>query len=283
MTQKNIIIIRNVTDLRQTVAKWRSEGHSIGLVPTMGALHAGHLSLVTKMLGQTDKVIASIFVNPKQFGAGEDLDRYPKNEDADCKMLSETGAHAVFIPDCASIYPEGFSTNITVAGLSDDLCGKARPGHFDGVSTIVTKLLVQAMPDVAIFGEKDFQQLAVIKRLQQDLDLPTKIISGAIVREDDGLALSSRNAYLTAGERKIAVELSKTLKQAVARANAGEDLRVIEAENTLYLLKAGFKAVDYFSFVDANTLKQVNDLSGTTRVLVAAHLGKTRLIDNFAV
>lgn len=283
MTKQNIKIIKNIKDLHTVIKTWRDQKQTIGLVPTMGALHRGHLSLVSKMLDNADKVIATIFINPKQFGAGEDLDRYPHNPEADSKLLAETGADAVFIPDMQDIYPEGFSTNISVSGVSDGLCGATRPGHFDGVATIVTKLLIQAMPDVAIFGEKDFQQLAVIKQLQHDLDLPVKIISGAIIREDDGLALSSRNAYLTCDERKIAVELSATLKQAVVRANNGDDLRLIEAECTKHLLDSGFKSVDYFSFANAKTLQLADDLSQATQVLAAARLGGTRLIDNFSV
>jgi pantoate--beta-alanine ligase len=283
MTKKNIIIIRSLPELRQLTALWRAERLSIGLVPTMGALHKGHLSLVTKMLSHTDRVITSIFINPKQFGAGEDLEHYPKNEADDCQLLSDTGAHAVFIPDSASIYPEGFSTNISVAGISDVLCGASRVGHFDGVATIVTKLLVQALPDVAIFGEKDYQQLIIIKQLQKDLDLPIKIISGDTVREADGLALSSRNAYLSTAERDIAVQLSTALKHAVSEANSGKDLRSLEAEAIKSLIDAGFRTVDYFSFCDAKTLKQVDNINQATRVLAAAYLGKTRLIDNFKI
>lgn len=283
MTKQNIPIIRNIADLRQTISQWKADGNSVGLVPTMGALHAGHLSLVEKIHNHADKVIASIFVNPKQFGEGEDFDRYPKDEAGDCLKLATAGAHAVFMPDSASIYPEKFATNIKVAGLGDGLCGAARPGHFDGVSTIVAKLLIQVTPDMAIFGEKDFQQLAVIKRLTQDLDLPVKILSGEIIRDASGLALSSRNAYLSAQQKKVALGLSTGLKKAIARAKSGENLRMVEAECTQNLLDAGFTKVDYFSFVDAETLELAANLSQPTRVLAAGNLGSTRLIDNFAV
>ena len=249
----------------------------------MGALHAGHLSLVKKIFTQTDKVIVSIFINPKQFGVGEDLERYPKDEVGDCQKLADMGVDVVFIPDGANIYPENFATNIHVAGLGDRFCGAERLGHFDGVATIVTKLLNQTTPDVAIFGEKDFQQLTIIKQMVADLDLPVKIISGEIIREDNGLALSSRNAYLSDEQIKTALELSATLKKSIIKARAGDDLRTIEADCSQYLLDKGFSKIDYFSFIDSKTLTLATDVKTATRVLAAGHLGGTRLIDNFAV
>jgi len=211
--------VRTVTDLRQSLAPWRKAGERIALVPTMGALHDGHLSLVALAKSNADRVVASIFVNPTQFGPREDFNRYPRDEAGDLLKLDAAGANLVFVPETAEMYPHGFSTNVGVSDLTEDLCGASRPNHFDGVATVVTKLLLQCAPDLALFGEKDYQQLLMIKRLVRDLDIPVEILGGPIVREKDGLALSSRNAYLSPSERKTAPLLYQTI---VAVAN---DLR----------------------------------------------------------
>ena len=200
----SIATARTVKDLRAQVAKWRQAGETVALVPTMGALHAGHLSLIGVAKGHAERVVASIFVNPSQFGPKEDFKRYPRDEAGDVKKLAEAGVDLVFIPSTDEMYPAGFATKVSLPSLTDDLCGAARPNHFEGVATVVTKLLLQCAPDVAVFGEKDFQQLLVIKRLVRDLNIPVEIVGAPIVREEDGLALSSRNGYLSAAERKTA-------------------------------------------------------------------------------
>ena len=205
-------IVRNVNDLRSTVTAWRRERKTVGLVPTMGAIHVGHLSLVTEAKSRCDKVIASIFVNPTQFGENEDFDAYPVDEARDVEALSEAGTDLVFCPGREDIYPEGFSTVISIAGVTAGLCGPFRPGHFDGVATVVAKLLLQCLPDIAVFGEKDYQQLLVIRQLVKDLNIPVDIVGAPIIREEDGLAMSSRNRYLSKEERALAPELNRVLR-----------------------------------------------------------------------
>ncbi len=226
--QTTLPICRTVPALRQTVANWRREGLRFALVPTMGALHAGHLALIARGLQLADRVVASVFINPTQFGPHEDFASYPRRESEDAALLAQAGAHALFAPTVDAMYPEGFSTAISVGGPSEGLCGTFRPGHFSGVATVVTKLLLQAGPDVALFGEKDYQQLQVIRRMVRDLDIPVLIEGVPTVREADGLALSSRNAYLTAEQRAIAPLLNRTLRamaEAVAKgAAAGEQV-----------------------------------------------------------
>lgn len=276
-------IVRTVSELRARVAAWRRAGDRLALVPTMGALHAGHLALVEEGRRRADRVIATIFVNPKQFGAGEDLDRYPRQEAADAAALDGVGCDLLFAPGVAEMYPKGFATAVSVAGVTDDLDGAARPGHFDGVATVVAKLLNQAQADVAIFGEKDYQQLLTIRRLARDLDIPTQIVGHPTVREADGLARSSRNAYLSADERTRAVELPRAMQAAADALIAGGDVAATLEAATQRLLSAGFAAVDYVELRDAETLAPIDRLDRPARLLAAARIGGTRLIDNVAV
>jgi len=270
--------------LREKIRQWREKGKRIALVPTMRALHEGHFSLVKLAQKQADKVVVSIFVNPTQFGPNEDFDRYPRTEAEDAEKLKAIRTDAVYMPAVTDMYPKGFSTSIHVFGVSDGLCGAVRPGHFDGVATVVTKLLRQVEPDCAVFGEKDYQQLQVIKRVVSDLNLDVAIIPAPILREEDGLAMSSRNRYLSPRERAIAAKIHAVLQHARHSIQANptqleEWLRQAELE----LLIAGFDSVDYVSLNNAEDLKPVRDLSKPARLLVAARLGKTRLIDNIAV
>jgi pantoate--beta-alanine ligase len=277
-----IATVRTVADLRAHLAPWRKAGESIALVPTMGALHAGHLSLVTLAKSKADRVVVSIFVNPIQFGPREDFKTYPRDEAGDLDKLRKAGADLVFAPGTAEMYPQGFSTKVNVGDLTDDLCGGNRPNHFDGVATVVTKLLLQCAPDLAIFGEKDYQQLLVIKRLVHDLNIQVEILGGEIVREEDGLALSSRNAYLSPAERKIAPRLYQTISEVAAVLAQGEGADAAAEAGRFKLEAAGFR-VDYVAVRDPDTLKPLSGPVKRARVLVAAHLGKTRLIDNVPV
>lgn len=275
-------IVRTVADLRAHLAKWRKAGETIALVPTMGALHEGHLSLVTLAKRKADRAVVSIFVNPIQFGPREDFHLYPRDEAGDLKKLAAAGADLVFAPNIDEMYPEGFSTKVRVGDLTEDLCGAARPNHFDGVATVVTKLLLQCAPDLAIFGEKDYQQLLVIKRLVRDLNIQVEIAGAPIVREKDGLALSSRNAYLSPEERRIAPLLYQTISEVAADLAQGRgcDDAVVAAR---YKLDAAGFRVDYVAVRDPETLKPLHGPVKRARVLAAAFLGKTRLIDNVAV
>jgi len=273
---------RTVADLRAHVAPWRKAGKSIALVPTMGALHAGHLSLVTLAKSKADRVVVSIFVNPIQFGPREDFSTYPRNEAGDIEKLRAAGADLVFAPNTAEMYPAGFSTKVSIGDLTEDLCGANRPNHFDGVATVVTKLLLQCAPDMAIFGEKDYQQLLVIKHLVRDLNVPVEILGGEIVREKDGLALSSRNAYLSPAERKTAPLLHQTISEVAAALARGEGADAACVAGRFKLEAAGFR-VDYIAVRDPDTLKPLSGPVKHARVLAAAYLGKTRLIDNVPV
>ncbi len=275
--------ITQLTKLREQVATWRAAGDSIALVPTMGALHDGHLRLVAEAKKHAKRVVVSIFVNPTQFGPNEDFNRYPRPLEKDLSLLREVGADAAWLPTVEEMYPAGFSTNIHVGGVSEGLCGAARPGHFDGVAIVVAKLLLQVTPDVALFGEKDYQQLCVISQLVRDLNLAAKIIGVAIVREADGLALSSRNAYLTTEERAIAPQLHQQLQVAAKAIADGVTVANILAAGVQALQKAGFAKVDYFELRHAQSLAPLTAYQSPARLLVAAWLGKTRLIDNISL
>lgn len=280
----SLSIVRSVADLRAQVRAWRLEGLRVGLVPTMGALHRGHLSLVEAALSRADRVAASVFVNPSQFGPTEDFSAYPRQEAADAGMLAGAGAHLLFAPTVAEMYPPGFATTVTVTGVSAGLCGEVRPGHFAGVATVVTKLLLQALPDVAVFGEKDYQQLQVIRRLVRDLDVPVEVMGAATVREPDGLALSSRNAYLSPAERAMAPALYRVLTGVAERLRGGEiEAAPLLAEASAEILRTGFASVDYLELRDAETLAALDHADRPARLLVAARLGKARLIDNIGV
>jgi pantoate--beta-alanine ligase len=273
-------ILRSVAELRTRVKYWRDQGLTVALVPTMGALHQGHLSLVTKALEHADRVVTSVFVNPTQFGPNEDFSRYPRQEAQDAELLNGAGCHLLFAPTVAEMYPDGFATAITVSGVSEGLCGEIRPGHFSGVATVVTKLLLQCLPDVAVFGEKDYQQLAVIRRFVRDLDIPVVVLGAPTLREADGLAMSSRNAYMTAEERVVAPWLFKALAGIADGLRAGAKASELCPKAMDGLLKAGFASVDYMEVRDAASLIPVETMIRPVRILVAARLGKTRLIDN---
>ena len=255
----------------------------LALVPTMGALHAGHLALIERARREAGTVAASIFVNPAQFGEGEDFGRYPRREAEDAAMLDNAGCDLLWAPSVGDIYPEGFSTKVSVAGVSERWESEARPGHFDGVATIVAKLLMAVRPDVAIFGEKDFQQLAVIRRMVSDLGLPVEIVGVPTVREADGLAMSSRNAYLLPEERQQALALPRSLEAARAAIKSGTPVFEVLHEARAALRDGGFSRIDYFALVDAKTLEPVDQPTGEMRLIVAAVIGTTRLIDNLAV
>ncbi len=274
--------VRSVAALRTRVKNWRQEGLRVALVPTMGALHDGHLSLIRAALGVADRVVATIFVNPTQFGAGEDLDRYPRREAADAAALESAGCHILFAPDVREMYPEGFATEVHVTGITDRLCGASRPGHFAGVATVVAKLLNQAQADAALFGEKDYQQLLTIRRLATDLDIPTQIIGVPTVRESDGLALSSRNAYLSAEERKAAAHFPQILNTVRNQVLTGSTVADVLGKARKALVDAGLR-LDYIELSDAETLEPVTDMSRPARLIAAVYAGNTRLIDNISV
>ena len=278
-------IARTVAALRAQVAAWRAEGLRVGLVPTMGALHEGHLSLVARALQDSDRVVASLFVNPTQFAPGEDFEAYPRSEAQDAALLASAGCALLYAPAAADIYPPGFSTTVTVSGVSAPLEGERRPTHFAGVATVVAKLLIQAQPDVAVFGEKDYQQLQVIRRMALDLDLPVTIIGAPTVRAPDGLALSSRNAYLTPDQRQIAAVFNRVMIAVAQAAGRGEPIHPTEEAAADVLLESGFDSVDYVAVRHADDLSALGPSVGDApaRVLVAAWLGRTRLIDNMAV
>lgn len=280
---QGVPIVRTEEELRRQVGGWRREGLRSALVPTMGALHAGHLKLVAEGLERADRVVVSIFVNPKQFGPTEDLSRYPRDERGDARKLAEAGAHLIFAPEPADIYPEGFCTTVLVAGPAKvGLEDRFRPHFFDGVATIVAKLFILAACDYAMFGEKDYQQLKVVARMARDLNIPTTVVPVATVREPDGLAMSSRNAYLSRQERALAPRIHQALCHA-ARAIRGGAVpaeAVTDAGRTLS--EAGFR-VDYVAARNAETLADLRDPGDPIRLLAAAWLGSTRLIDNLGV
>ena len=276
-------IVRESMALREAIRAMRGNGDRLALVPTMGALHNGHLALVADARRRADRVAASIFVNPTQFNDPADLERYPRNEAEDIAKLEEAGCDLVWMPSVRDIYPQGFATMVSVAGISDRWEGEHRPGHFDGVATVVSKLLIAAMPDVAIFGEKDFQQLAVIRRMTMDLGLPVEIIGHETVRDADGLAMSSRNALLSAEERHRAPKLFEALSMASRRIAAGENVGTTLVEAKAAIAQAGFGPVDYLAYVDSETLEPLEGRRPGGRLIAAAFLGKVRLIDNVRV
>jgi pantoate--beta-alanine ligase len=275
---------RSVAAVREQVRAWRARGESVALVPTMGNLHAGHLSLLSTARSRAARVAASIFVNPLQFGPGEDFARYPRTLAEDERLLAGHGCDLLFAPDDAEMYPHGEqATRVQVRGLSETLCGQFRPGHFEGVATVVAKLFGILTPDIAVFGEKDYQQLLVIRRMVADLAMPVEIVGAPTVRADDGLALSSRNQYLTPAERAQAAMIHQALTEAVAAISAGApDYAALEAAGTQRLTRGGFR-VDYFAIRDAGNLSAPRAGVAELVVLAAAWLGRSRLIDNLRV
>ncbi len=278
-----LAIVRTIGELRGRTAVWRRAGESIGLVPTMGGLHAGHLALVRHARGQCERVVATSFLNPKQFDDAADLERYPRDEARDVAKFAAAGVDMLFAPGGEEIYPEGFATTVTVAGLTDCLCGAARSGHFNGVTTVVAKLLLQALPEVAYFGEKDYQQLLVVKRLVRDLDIPVRIVAVATVRDSDGLALSSRNQYLDPEQRNLAPALYRELTALAARLGDGRDAGTALARSREMLSQAGFDRVEYLELRDGETLDSLSRARPPARLFAAVWLGDTRLIDNLPV
>lgn len=276
-------IIRRLSDLNPALLPWREAGEKIALVPTMGALHAGHVALVEAARAEADRVVASIFVNPLQFGPTEDLDRYPRQEAEDAALLQHHGCDLLWLPTADELYPPGFATTVSVAGVSERWDGAARPGHFDGVATVVAKLFTAVRPDLAFFGEKDFQQLVVIRRMESDLGLGVDIRGVPTVRDADGLALSSRNAYLSADESSRALALPRALEQAREAILGGEPVEAALDDARRKLSAAGFNRIDYFALVDSATLNPLDQPSGEMRLIAAAVIGTTRLIDNIRV
>ena len=285
--EKTITVIRTRVALQQQVRVWKAAGETVGFVPTMGALHAGHLSLVEKAKENASRTVASIFVNPTQFAPGEDFDTYPRREAEDLALLAGAGCDAVYLPGVAEMYPDGSVTDVRVNGMSDLLDGIYRPHFFYGVATVVARLLLHAQPDVAIFGEKDFQQLQIIRRMVRDLGFAVRIIGGETRRDADGLAQSSRNLYLSPEERQIAGAMFAALHRAAVRLSLGAKPADVRAEATAHLLRSGFRSVDYIALVDSDSLIALPDevalTTGSARLLGAAWLGRTRLIDNLSV
>ena len=285
--QEKYNIVRTVEELRTKVEAWQKNGHQVGLVPTMGGIHDGHLSLVRKSAEIADRTVVSIFVNPTQFAPHEDLDSYPRDENADASAISAAGADLIYCPPAHEMYPKGFETSISVNTTSTGLCGSSRPHFFGGVATVVCKLLNQCGPDFAVFGEKDFQQLLVIRRMTLDLDMPVKIIGAPIVRESDGLAMSSRNAYLTADERKIAGTLNKEMSEAISAISKGGDIETCLDGLRVRLVKNGFTNIDYLEIRSGHDLRPIQTATATAndqpRLFAATQLGRTRLIDNMPI
>ena len=276
-------IIKDMSDLTPMLESWRAAGEEIALVPTMGALHQGHLDLVTGARRVADRVIATIFVNPLQFNDPADLERYPRTEEADIAKLSASGCDAVWLGTVGELYPDGFATTISVARIGDRWEGEHRPGHFDGVATVVAKLFIAVMPDAAVFGEKDWQQLAVIRRMTKDLGLPISVHGYPTVRENDGLAMSSRNVLLSADERSRAPGLARALEQAGTEIGRGGDVSAALERAAADAGRAGFGPIDYLAYVDADSLEPLQEFREGGRLIAAAFLGGVRLIDNVRV
>jgi pantoate--beta-alanine ligase len=285
MTTAPLSVARTVAALRAKVAAWRAGGERVALVPTMGGLHEGHLALVRRARDLAPRVVTSLFVNPTQFAPGEDFEAYPRDEARDAALLVAAGCDLLYAPTAGEMYPGGFSTTVTVGEVSAPLDGISRPHHFAGVATVVSKLLNQCGPDVAVFGEKDYQQLMVIRRLVRDLDMPVEIVGLPTVRDADGLALSSRNAYLTPEQRPIAGQLNAIIKATAEAVRGGEAVEAAEARALAALGKAGFEKIDYFEVRGADDLGRLGPgpAAKPARVFVAARLGRTRLIDNWPV
>jgi pantoate--beta-alanine ligase len=281
----SIPVCRTIGELRSHVAAWRRAGETVGLVPTLGSLHDGHLPLVRRARAECRRVVVTLFVNPTQFGPNEDLAAYPRDEAGDREKLALVGVDLLFAPEATEMYPPGFATTVSVGGgLTDHLCGPHRPGHFAGVATIVAKLLLQSLPDAAYFGEKDFQQLQVVRRLARDLDIPTRIVGVPTVRDANGLALSSRNRYLASSERMTAIALPRTLETIARRlARASAEVADAVAWGRAQLEEAGFTRIDYVAVCDAETLQPVTEVKGACRVFAAAWMGRTRLVDNMPI
>ncbi|MFY0610535.1 MAG: pantoate--beta-alanine ligase [Hyphomicrobiaceae bacterium] len=283
MSASEVQIVRTTKELRDIVRAWRRDDHRIALVPTMGALHAGHLSLAEEGLKRSSRVIMSIFVNPTQFSPDEDLDSYPRTFDDDVAKFAQAGGHLIWAPTPGEMYPDGFATRVTPEGAANGLETDFRPHFFSGVATVCCKLFTQTLPDYAMFGEKDYQQLCVVRQMVRDLDLPLEIVGCPTIREDDGLAMSSRNAYLSTNERTTAVAIHTAITDVARQIETGTDIATACDEAAASLTSAGFGEVDYVAVRDAATLAPVDDVSDRPlRVLAAAWLGKTRLIDNVA-
>lgn len=279
-----INVVHTINEVREQVKEWRRQGFSIGFVPTMGYLHEGHQSLIKKAVEENDKVVVSVFVNPMQFAPTEDLESYPRDLEADAKLCDETGAHLIFNPEPEEMYSQGFCSFVDMNGPTDELCGKSRPIHFRGVCTVVNKLFNIVMPDRAYFGQKDAQQLAVIKRMVEDLNIPIKIIGCPIIREEDGLAKSSRNTYLNEEERKAALILSKTIFMGQELVKNGmKDAKKLIALMKENIEKEPLAKIDYVEVVDFNDISIKDEISDNTLVAMAVYIGKTRLIDNFII
>ncbi|WP_192247867.1 pantoate--beta-alanine ligase [Mesorhizobium caraganae] len=276
----SVPIVRTVDELRTIAAEWRRSGASIAVVPTMGALHEGHLSLGRAALQKADRIIVTLFVNPKQFNSAADLAAYPRTESQDAAKLALLGAHLLYVPDAVEIYPAGFATTVSVSGISQGLCGTFRPGHFDGVATVVAKLFLQTGADFAFFGEKDFQQLQLVRRMVQDLDIPITVVCCPTVREADGLALSSRNFRLSPAERAIAPNLALVLIETAERLARGSPVLPTLAEARAAILAAGYRDIEYLELRGETDLQPMTSLDRPARLLAAAWLGETRLIDN---
>ena len=276
-------IVRSLAELRKTTAAWRKAGETIGVVPTMGALHQGHLSLARAARDKCDRVIVTIFVNPKQFNDPKDLENYPRTEKEDARKLESIGVDVIYVPDPDQIYPDGFATTVSVSGLTDMLCGESRPGHFDGVATVVSKLFLQTSADYAFFGEKDYQQLQIVRRMAMDLDIPIEVIGCPTIREEDGLAMSSRNLLLSDRSRIKAPVLAEVMNDLRDGLLAGGTMSALGPDAEARILAAGFNKIDYLELRDGRDLGLLDQASEDSRLFAAAWLAGVRLIDNIAV
>lgn len=278
-----IPIVRTLSALQKITTEWRTANKEISVVPTMGALHAGHLSLVREAKSMSDKVIVTLFVNPTQFNNTKDLKSYPRSEEDDIKKLESFNIDLLYAPENHEIYPEGYATQISVSGVSEGLCGDHRPGHFNAVATVVAKLLIQTSANIALFGEKDYQQLHVIKRMVKDLDIPVRIVGCETIRETDHLAISSRNLLLSDKDRKRAPILAKTLMDAAKRIETGEPQKIVLEDSIKILRSSGFRSIEYLELRAESDLKVLEIVDEPARILASIYLGNVRLIDNVKV